>query len=95
MRKTIFLTVLLVGLVLTTTVWPTNAEATPPCPAGYFLSPYYGCIPYEPAPPPPPAYYPPQPCPPGTYWSYGACRPAAPRPGITIPLPVPPIYIGP
>jgi hypothetical protein len=87
---------LLAGFVLAAAVLAGDAEARGPCPPGYFWDGPNGCMPYPYyAPPPPPPVYYPRPCPPGTVWSAGACRPVQPPPGIGIYIPVPPIYIGP
>ena len=87
---------LLAGFALAAVVLAKDAEARPPCPPGYFWDGPRGCMPYPyyAPPPPPPAYYP-RPCPPGTIWRHGACRPVPPPPGVGIYIPVPPIYIGP
>ncbi len=97
MKKVVCL-LMLAGFVLAAVAWAGTAEARPPCPPGYFWDGPRGCMPYGPVPPPPPPpgyYYYPRPCPPGTVWRYGACRPVPPPPGIGIVIPVPPIYIGP
>lgn len=86
---------LLAGFVLVAVAVAQEAEARPPCPPGYFWDGPYGCMPYPYAPPPPPPAYYPRPCPPGTLWRAGACRPVPPPPGFGIYIPVPPIYIGP
>lgn len=87
---------LLAGFMLAAVAVAQNAEARPPCPPGYFWDGPRGCMPYPYyAPPPPPPVYYPRPCPPGTLWRAGACRPVPPPPGFNIYIPVPPIYIGP
>ncbi|WP_428565894.1 MAG: hypothetical protein ACP59X_05465 [Solidesulfovibrio sp. DCME] len=91
---------LLAGFMVGMAVAARDAEARPPCPPGYFWDGPRGCMPmpyYPPPPgyyppPPPPAYYP-RPCPPGTVWAAGYCRPAPQAPGIRVYLP--PLYIGP
>jgi hypothetical protein len=104
MKKALCLCLLAGFVLAAAVVVANTAEARPPCPPGYFVDGPRGCMPYgygRPgpyappppapyyyAPPPPPAYYAPRPCPPGTLWRHGACRPVAPPPGIGI-------YIGP
>lgn len=104
MNKLLCLLLLAGVLAGTFVVAVSDAEARPPCPPGYFWDGPRGCMPLPYA-PPPPAYYPPppyyapppvyypRPCPPGTIWRAGACRPAPQAPGIRVYLP--PLYIGP
>lgn len=104
MNKLLCLLLLAGVLAGTFVVAVSDAEARPPCPPGYLWDGPRGCMPLPYA-PPPPAYYPPppyyapppvyypRPCPPGTIWRAGACRPAPQAPGIRVYLP--PLYIGP
>ena len=98
MRKLLCLFLLAGFVFAAAAVVAGDAEARPPCPPGYFWDGPRGCMPYgyaPPPPPPPPAYYYPRPCPPGTLWRAGACRPVPPPPGINVYIPAPGIYIGP
>lgn len=91
---------ILAGCLLAIAFLAVSAEVRAQCPPGYHEEGPRGCMPngpgpmpyyppppgYYPPPPPPPPYYP-APCPPGTSWRYGACRPN-PAPGFGF-------YIGP